>query len=201
MKREFFLKALAVTSIVFCSYITVKADTYTIDPDHSVIGFKVKHLAISNVAGKFGEFNGTFQYDPKNIATSKTEAVIKVSSVDTQNKKRDDHLKEGDFFDEKKFPEIKFVSKEVKNVKGDTFDLVGDLTMHGMTKTLTLPVTFGGVAKDMYGNDRAAFSATTKLNRKDFGLAWSKLLETGALVVGDEVTINLEVEGIKKAKA
>lgn len=141
--------------------------------------------------------HGTFSFDEKKIAASKAEAKIEVSSVDTQNKKRDDHLKGEEFFAADKFPLISFVSKSVKDVSGSKFTVTGDLTMHGVTKSVDLAVEFTGAAKDPWGNERAAFAAETKVNRKDFGLQWSKVLETGALVVGEEVVIAIEVEGIK----
>lgn len=180
--------------------VSAQAATYKIDSSHSTVGFKVRHLAISSVPGKFGEFEGTFDFDPTKIEASKTDAKIKLASIDTTDKKRDEHLKGDDFFAVAKYPEMKFVSKEVTDVNGSTFKVTGDLTLHGVTKPVTLDVEYAGMATDPWGNERAGFSATTKIHRKDFGLAWSKVLETGALVVGDEVTVNLEIEGVK-AKA
>lgn len=176
------------------------AAEYKIDPTHSTVGFKIKHLAISTVAGSFTDFTGSFEFEPNKIEASKAEAQINIKSVDTNQGKRDDHLRSPDFFDVAKFPEMKFVSKKVSDVKGDTFKVDGDLTIHGVTKPVTLDVTFGGVAKDPWNNERAAFAATTKINRKDFGLTWNKALETGGLVVGEEVAVNIEIEGIKETK-
>lgn len=173
------------------------AADYTIDPDHSSVGFKVKHLAISTVPGKFAHFSGTFSYDEKSPAEAKAEAEIKVQSIDTGNQKRDDHLRSGDFFLAEKFPEIKFVSKEVKPGSDGQMAVVGDLTIRGVTKPVTLDVKFEGSGKDMYGKDRAAFVGTTKISRKEFGVNWNKVLETGGLVVGDEVQIEVSVEGTK----
>jgi len=174
------------------------AADYEIDASHTKITFKVRHLGISWVPGSFTKLKGNFSFDEKEIAKSKAEASIEVDSVNTENQKRDEHLKSEDFFAAPKFPEIKFVSKEIRSVKGNKFEVVGDLTMHGVTKPIVLDAEYFGLAKDPYGNERAGFSAVAKLNRKDFGLQWSKLLETGAMVVGDEVSINLDVEGIKK---
>ena len=172
--------------------------TYTIDPEHTQVSFKVKHLGISYVRGLFTKLEGSIEYDPANVASSKTMATIQAASIDTDNKKRDDHLRSADFLNAAKYPKLSFVSKEVKNVKEDSFTVVGDLTLHGITKSIELDVEVGGMAKDPWGNERVAFSSETELNRKDFGLAWSKLLESGGLVVGDEVKIAIEVEGIKQ---
>ena len=188
---------LMLAVILLISASSVLAADYKIDPDHSKIGFKVRHLGISWVPGIFSKVDGTFSYDEKNIAASKAEAKIEVSSVDTQNKKRDDHLRTDEFFAAEKFPSITFVTKEIKNLEGSKFTAVGDLTMHGVTKSVELAAEFTGAAKDPWGNERAAFAAETKVNRKDFGLQWSKVLETGALVVGEEVVVSVEVEGIK----
>jgi polyisoprenoid-binding protein YceI len=175
------------------------AAEYEIDPSHSSVGFKVKHLAISSVPGKFAEFKGTFSFDPSNIEASKADATITATSIDTGDKKRDDHLRGGDFLDTSAHPAISFKSSKVEKVSDSEFKAHGDLSIHGVTKPVVLDVTFGGAVKDPWGKERAAFVATTKINRKDFGLTWSKVLETGGLVVGDDVAITLEVEGVKKA--
>lgn len=173
------------------------AADYAIDPSHSSVGFKVKHLAISSVPGKFGEFKGTFSFDPKNIDASKADAQISVGSINTGEAKRDDHLKSADFLDAAKFQTIAFKTTRVEKVSADQFKAHGDLTLHGVTRPVILDVTYGGSAVDPWGKERAAFLATTKINRKEFGLTWNKVLETGGLVVGDDVQITLEVEGIK----
>ncbi len=173
------------------------AADYTIDPDHSSVAFKVKHLAISTVPGKFTQFSGTFSYDETNPAQAKAEAEIKVQSIDTGNQKRDDHLRSGDFFLAAEFPSIKFVSKEVKPGSDGEMSVTGDLTIRGVTKPVTLNVQFGGTGKDPFGKERAAFSGTTKINRKEFGVNWNKVMETGGFVVGDEVQVEISVEGTK----
>ena len=175
------------------------ADTYKIDPAHTEVGFKVRHLGVSSVSGAFKDLDGTFTFDPKDIKASTVKAQIKTPSVDTGVEKRDTHLKSDDFFAAEKFPEITFVSKEIKDVKGDTFTVVGDLTIHGTTKSVELMTTYNGAVKDPWGNEKAGFSAETKINRKDFGLKYNQLLESGGMVVGDEVKITLEVEGTKQA--
>ncbi|MEN9845951.1 MAG: hypothetical protein RIS36_1098 [Pseudomonadota bacterium] len=173
------------------------AADYAIDSSHSSVSFKVKHLAISSVPGKFGEFKGTFSFDPKNIDASKADAQISAGSINTGEAKRDDHLKSGDFLDTSKFNAISFKTTRVEKVSEERFKAHGDLSLHGVTRPVTLDVTYGGSATDPWGKERAAFLATTRINRKDFGLTWNKALETGGLVVGEDVDITLEIEGIK----
>lgn len=186
-------KILFITLIL---NVSLAAD-YKIDADHSTIGFKIRHLGISKVPGKFVTFSGAFSYDPANVASGKTEAIINVGSIDTSNTKRDEHLESADFFDIAKFPEIKFVSTKVIGTDPEAFQVEGDFTLHGITKKVVLDVVHEGSAKDLYGNEREGFTASTKINRRDYGLTWNKLIETGSLVVGDEVEVTLEIEGIK----
>jgi polyisoprenoid-binding protein YceI len=174
------------------------ADVYDIDPAHSRITFKVRHLAISTVEGRFVKFSGTFAGDPKNISTGKTSATIDVASVFTDQTQRDAHLKSKDFFDVAAFPVITFKSTKVEPIDAQHFKLTGDLTIHGVTKPVTLDVEAGGMAKDPMGNERAAYSALTTINRKDFGLNYNAVLETGGLLVGEDVKIEIQVEGIKQ---
>ncbi len=192
------LKSLLLSSVFIIAPSFVSAETYEIDASHSTVGFKIRHLAISNVAGIFSKFSGTFNYDHKDLEKSSTEATIEVASVDTNELKRDDHLRNPDFFDASKFPKMTFKSSKVTKVSDSTFKVDGDLTIKDITKPVSLTVEKTGEAVDPWGNQRVAFNATTKINRKEFGLTWSKLLETGALVVGEEVTINIDIEGIKK---
>ena len=188
-----------VLGIVVASLVAMNgwAVDYKIDPSHSSVGFKVKHLAISSVPGAFGEFKGNFSFDPANIAASKAEAEIVATSISTRDAKRDDHLRGSEFLAAQKFPSISFKSSKVEKVSDTEFKAHGDLTIHGVTRPVVLNVSYGGAAKDPWGNERAAFVATTKINRKDFGLTWSKAIETGALLVGEDVDITLEVEGVK----
>jgi polyisoprenoid-binding protein YceI len=194
------LKA-ALTAVLF-SGISLSATTswaanYQIDPSHSSVGFKVKHLAISTVPGKFLNYKGSFTFDPANIPSAKAEATITTTSVDTAEAKRDDHLRGADFFDTAKYPEMSFKTTKIEKVTDTQFKAHGDLTIRGVTQPVVLDVTYGGAAKDLWGKDRAAFVATTKINRKSFGLTWNKVLETGSLVVGDEVEVVLEIQGVK----
>jgi len=191
------MKRVIVALVVVAFSRGAVAADYTIDPTHSSIGFKVKHLAISSVPGRFGDFKGTFSFDPAHMESAKAEAEMTVASVDTGDKKRDDHLKAPDFFDSAKHPAITFKSTKVEKVSESDFKAHGDLSIHGVTKPVVLDVSYGGAATDPWGKERAAFVATTKINRKEFGLTWSKVLETGGLVVGDEVQITLEVEGVR----
>jgi len=180
---------------------TAQAEVYEIDASHSTVGFKIRHLAISSVPGRFGDFLGTIEFDPKNIDKSHTEASIAIKSINTDNKKRDDHLKGADFFDEAKHPAISFKTTKVEPVSESTFKATGDLMMHGVTKPVTLDVEYTGSATDPWGNKRVGFAATTSLSRKDFGITWNKALDAGGVVLGDEVKVTLEIEGIEKKKA
>jgi len=175
-----------------------EAIVYDIDPDHSQVIFKVKHLGISTVTGRFDLFAGSYAFDEADMASSKVEMDIVASSINTNKKKRDDHLKSNEFLDIEKYPSITFKSKEVKKSSGGDFQIVGDLTIHGVTKEVTLDADYEGSVTDPWGNDRSAFTASTEINRKDFGMEWNKALEAGGFLVGDEVIITIEIEGIKK---
>ena len=175
------------------------ASTWVIDPEHSNIGFKVRHLMVSNVKGSFDKHTGTVDINDKDITKSKVEVSIDTKSINTNVQKRDEHLRSADFFDVAKFPTMTFVSKKVAKSGNDKLKVTGDLTLHGVTKEVVLDV--GGLSqesKDPWGNIRRGATASTKINRKDFGLVWNKALETGGVVVGDEITITLEIEMIKK---
>jgi polyisoprenoid-binding protein YceI len=174
-------------------------DTYKLDAAHTEIQFKVKHLGISTVTGKFKEFEGSFDFDPNNLTSLKTKATIKTASIDTANSVRDDHLRSPDFFDAESYPEIKFESTKVEDLGGQKMRVHGELTMRGVTKPIVLEGEFTGAAEFM-GTNRAGFTARGKINRKDFGVSWSKLLDSGGLVVSDEVVIVLEIQGASKAE-
>jgi len=175
-------------------------EIYDIDPAHSTVGFKVKHMGISTVPGKFAKFKGTITLDKHESTAARVEAVIETSSIDTGIEARDKHLKSPDFFDVDKFPEMRFVSTKISRMKDDAFVMEGNLTLHGVTKPVKLDAVFGGEAKDPWGGMRAACSATGTLDRKDFGLAWNKVLETGGLLVGEKVQIAIEIEGVLRAE-
>lgn len=197
--KSFSLFLVMAASIFMLNSQSSRADAvvYDIDLDHSQVTFKVKHLGISTVRGGFEEFTGTYSFDEENPSNSSVETAIVASSINTNKKKRDDHLRSDEFLDTKKFPNITFKSKEVK-WSGDDMQIVGDLTIHGVTKEVVLDTEYGGSVTDPWGNNRSAFTATTEINRKDFGMTWNKALETGGFVVGDNVKISIEVEGIEK---
>ena len=168
---------------------------YAVDTDHTTVSFKVKHL-LSHVQGRFNQFEGNFVYDPEKPETWKTAVTVQTSTIDTNVAARDKHLRSGDFFDVEKFPTMTFQSTEVTEATPTRAKLHGLLTIHGVEKPAVFDLQIHGVAKDPWGNVRAAFTATTTINRKDFGLTWNQVLEAGQLFVGEEVDILLEVEGI-----
>jgi polyisoprenoid-binding protein YceI len=172
---------------------------YTIDPAHSTAGFKVRHLMVSWVRGEFSGVAGTVVYDPEHPENSRVEATIDVATLHTRDEQRDAHLKSADFFDVEKYPTITFVSKKVEKVGEREGKLMGDLTIHGVTKEVVLDVE--GPApevKDPWGNIKSGVSAATKIKRSDFGLVWNAPLEAGGVLVGDEVHISLELELLRK---
>ncbi len=176
---------------------TAARTTWKIDPAHSHVEFAVRHLMITTVRGRFGGVQGTVVTDDVDPARAEVEVTIDVNSIDTREAQRDAHLKSADFFDAAKYPILTFKSTGVKDVTGDRFMLAGNLTMHGVTREVTLDVTAEGRGKDPWGGERAGYSATTKINRSDFGLTWNQVLETGGIAVGDEIKISLDLELVK----
>jgi polyisoprenoid-binding protein YceI len=195
------LKNLALTSVVtlaFTGTLALAAPAeYTIDEAHSTVGFEVTHLGISTVDGKFQKFSGKFQFDPEALDKTTLEASADTASIDTANKKRDDHLRSAEFFDASKNSKISFKSKRVEKIDDKKFKLIGDLTMKGITKEVPFEVSYIGAAKGGDGKMRAAFKANTTVNRFDFGLTWNNLVEA-VPAVGKDVTIIIRGEGIKK---
>ena len=187
--------AVLVLSAVFLFPAPIFAATYQIDADHSTVGFKIKHL-LSHVEGRFNQFEGSFEYDPEKPESWKAQATIQAASIDTNVAPRDKHLRSADFFDVEKFPTITFESTQVTDVTPTGAKLNGLLTIHGIQKPVVLDLEIHGVIKDPWGNVKAGFTAMTKINRKDFGLTWNKALEAGQVLVGEEVAITLEVEGL-----
>jgi polyisoprenoid-binding protein YceI len=172
---------------------------YNVDLDHSIIGFEVAHLVVSKTTGRFTDYQGFVVMDPEKKEFKAIEAVVQTASVNSNHKKRDDHLRSPDFFNATKFPTMTYKMKSyTKN--GDQYTAVGDLTLLGVTKEVTLNGTFNGTVADPFGGTRAGFSAEGTINRKDFGLVWAKLLDNGGAVVGDTVKIKLEIEAIKEKK-
>jgi len=181
--------------------LSAEAETarWAIDPDHSLIEFRVTHMVVSKTSGRFTDYRGFVEMDADAKTFTMIEATIMAESINTNQDKRDMHLRNTDFLDVKQFPTITYKMKNYQK-QGDSYIVVGKLTLRGLTKAVTLNVTFNGVAKDPWGNTRAGFSADGKLNRKDFGMVWNKTLDTGGLVVGDEVQIHLDIECIKAQK-
>lgn len=172
---------------------------WVIDPAHSEIGFKVKHLMITNVKGQFKEFNSDIYTVGEDFITSDIDFRINPSSVDTGDAKRDEHLKSGDFFDASNFNEISFKGNSFEKVGNEGgYTLFGDLTMKGIKKPVRLDVEFGGVMKDPWGNEKAGYTINGKINRKDWGLNWNAALETGGMLVSDEVKLSMDVQLVKQ---
>jgi polyisoprenoid-binding protein YceI len=186
-------RGLAATALALgLSAGVARADSFQIDPAHSNVNFRVKHL-LSKVQGHFGKFAGTFDFDEKAKTGGNLDVTIETASIDTDNDKRDDHLRSPDFFDAKSFPKLTFKSKSVQT-DGKTLTINGDLTMRGVTKPVTLKGEFGGQIKDPGGSTKAGFSATTVVNRKDYGINWNKTLDAGGFILGDDVEVELLVE-------
>lgn len=171
---------------------------WEIDPDHSTAEFSIRHLMISTVRGRFSQMAGRIVGDPADLTGATAHLEIQAASVDTRQPDRDNHLRSADFFDVEHFPTITFDSTRITRVGPDAYDVVGNLTIHGVTKEVTVRVESAGVSKDPWGNIRAGFAATTRINRKDFGLTWNQALETGGVLVGDEVRITVDLETVKK---
>ena len=195
MKRGWMLAVAMVGSALVSS--AAWATTYTIDKDHSTVAFKIRHL-FSNVQGTFNEFEGHFDYVPGHPEQWKATATIQAASIDTRVEKRDQHLRSKDFFDVETYPTLTFQSTSVTDVTETSATLHGTLTMHGVQQPVVLNLEIHGEGKDPWGNMRSGFAATTKLTRKDFGIVWNKAMETGQLLLGDEVEVLLDIEGIAK---
>ncbi|MGB7602022.1 MAG: YceI family protein [Candidatus Sulfotelmatobacter sp.] len=177
---------------------TTTITTWNIDPVHSVAEFKVKHMMISNVKGQFTRIKGVLSLDETNVTNSSVEASIEAASINTRDEQRDAHLKSADFFDVEKFPVLAFKSTRVTRIADGELAVAGDLTIHGVTRSVVFNVEGPtAAAKDPWGNMRRGLSATAKINRKDFGLTWNSALETGGLLVGDEITITLDLQFVK----
>ncbi|HET6567165.1 MAG TPA: YceI family protein [Rhodothermales bacterium] len=168
--------------------------TYTIDTAHSRLGFIVRHMGFSKVRGSFEQFEGVVRMAPNDLSTLEAEATIQANSVTTNDATRDNHLRTADFFLVEENPAITFKSTGVRNVSGNSFTLVGDFTLRGVTKTVELDAEYLGSGKDPWGTEKVAFEARTKINRKEYGLNWNAVLETGGFLVSDDVEITLEIQ-------
>jgi len=191
-------KRFVLSAILAVVALPLAADIYKVDKSHSDVDFKVRHL-VSNVTGKFTDFDGTITMQPDKPGASSVEFSINAGSNNTGNADRDKHLHTADFFDVEKFPAITFKSTSIAPAKKkDLYNVTGDLTIRGVTKRVTIPVQFLGSARDPWGNDKAGFSLTTTINRKDFGVNWNKALDNGGFLLSDEVEVTINLETAKQ---
>ena len=172
--------------------------TWVIDPTHTNIGFSVRHAMVSKVRGHFNDYTGSFTIDGANLANSIAELTIQSASIETKTPDRDAHLKSPDFLDVENFPTLTFVSTSVAPKGDDEVVVTGDLTIHGVTKSVDVTYTFLGLSTDPYGNNKIGFEGSAKISRKDFGLTWNAALETGGVMIGDDIKLNLDVEANKQ---
>ena len=195
-KRSWFL--FLWFGAMVCLPLAVQAESgrWNVDPDHSTVEFRVAHMVVSKTTGRFMDYAGFIEMDAEAGTVKAIEATIKTASVNTNHEKRDAHLRNADFFDVERYPTMTFKMKSYKKTE-EGYTALGDLTLHGVTREITLAGHYNGATKDPWGNTRAGFSAEGKLNRKDFGMVWNKTLDSGGLVVGDEVQIRLDIECIK----
>ncbi|HXL20150.1 MAG TPA: YceI family protein [Streptosporangiaceae bacterium] len=179
--------------------LTELTGTYTLDPAHSRIGFVARHAMVTKVRGAFNEFEGTATLDGANPANSSAQVTISAASIDTRNAQRDEHLRGNDFLAMQEYPKITFASTGVRQAGETTFDVTGDLTIKGVTNSITIPFEFEGAAKDPFGNERVGFEGSVAINRKDYGVTWNAALEGGGVLVSDKVTLEFEISAIKNA--
>jgi polyisoprenoid-binding protein YceI len=180
------------------SDLSTAAGTWVIDPSHTNLGFSARHAMVAKVRGSFADYSGSFTIDADNLAASTAELTIQTASIDTRTADRDAHLKSPDFLDVETFPTITFTSTAVA-AKGDDIVVTGDLTIHGVTKSVDVVYELLGISQDPWGNTRIGFEGSTKISRKDFGLVWNAALETGGVLVGDDIKLNLDVEATRQA--
>jgi polyisoprenoid-binding protein YceI len=191
------MKKLSIVIALF-SLAFVQAQTnWNFDPAHSSIRFAVDHMVISEVEGQFSTYEGSVIATKEDFSDAKINFVIDVNSVDTDNEKRDGHLKSADFFETEKYPKMTFVSTSVEKIADGKYNLKGKLTLHGVTKEISLAMTYGGTVKDPWGNTKAGLKVTGVINRTDFGLKYNSILEAGSMLIGEEVTITCKVELVK----
>lgn len=195
MTRILSRAALSLAALSLAGAAPAAAATWQVDASHSRVGFKVKHMMVSTVHGEFNEFSGTIEYDPKAPEKTRADVTVQIASVDTDEPKRDAHLVSPDFFDAASHPTMTFTSTAVRKVKGDELELVGDLTIRGVTRQVVLEVEgLGQPITDAWGNYRVGASAEGVINRQDFGVSWNDTLDAGGVVVSDEVTLVIDVE-------
>ncbi len=176
----------------------MSTNKWALDPTHSEVQFKIKHLMITNVTGSFTQFDANAETEGDDFSTAQLSFSAPISSISTNNEQRDGHLKSADFFDAEQFPELTFTSKRVEKVSSDTFNVIGDFTVKGISKEAKLNVELGGITKDPYGNTKAGLTISGKINRSDYGLTWNAALETGGVMVSEEVRLNAEIQLVKQ---
>lgn len=189
-----FKRVSALFVLFLFGTVAAQSDVWKFDKAHSTVGFSVRHMVISKTKGHFHDFDGHVKWDGKNFDKAQVEAIIQIASIDTENEDRDKHLKSDDFFNAEKFPVMKFQSKSVSKVKDNKFTMVGDLTIRDVTREVTLDCEFHGTVNDPWGNMRTGFSAAATINRQDFDVRFDNKLADGSLVVGNDVSIVLEIE-------
>jgi polyisoprenoid-binding protein YceI len=195
MKRT--LLSIAIV-LLATTAVFAESATWNIDPTHSTIGFSVRHMMVSNVRGTFDKFSGTITGDPADPKNAKVDVTIAADSINTRNGSRDEHLKSADFFDTTKFPTITFVSKKVESAGEGKLRVVGDFTMHGVTREVVLTVEGPTAPVQVGPSVRSGASATAKVSRKDYGLTWNRAMEAGGMTVGDDVVITIDLELVKQ---
>jgi polyisoprenoid-binding protein YceI len=173
--------------------------TWVVDKAHSSVDFSVRHMMIAKVKGTFHEFDAKIEADPEDLTTAQIEFTVDLNSVDTRNADRDNHLRSPDFFDVANHPKLTFKATNIVKTGDNEYDVTGDLTLHGVTRSETFKVTYEGGGKDPWGNEKAGYTVEGKINRGDYGLKWNAPLETGGVLVGEEVKINVEIEALKQA--
>ena len=200
MRRKALVHALSLALLLpaLSAVAAAEVAVYKVDRDHSGVSFTIRHF-VTNVPGRFKVFDGAIKYDKQNPAASTVSFTIQAASIDTDNADRDNHLRGADFFDVQKFPTITFSSTSVKPVDADTLEVTGDLTMHGVTKKVTVPVEVLGSMKTPRG-EKAGFETTFKVDRKEYGITWNRALDAGGAVLGDDVKITIAVEADRQAE-
>ena len=197
MRSKALIHALSL-ALLLPALAAAEVAVYKVDPDHSGVSFTIRHF-VTNVPGRFKDFDGAVKYDKQNPAASTVSFTIQAASIDTDNADRDNHLRGEDFFDVQKFPTITFSSTSVKAVDADTLEVTGDLTMHGVTKKVTVPVEVLGSMKTPRG-EKAGFETTFKVDRKEYGITWNRPLDTGGAILSDDVKITIAVEADRQAE-
>ena len=179
--------------------VTDLSGTYVLDPAHTRVGFVARHAMVTKVRGQFNEFEGTAVVDGTDLTRSTVQLTIQAASIDTRNEQRDGHLRSNDFLAMEEYPQITFVSTAVETTGPTSFDVTGDLTIKGVTNSVTIPFEFEGAATDPFGNQRVGFEGSVVINRKDYGVTWNAALEGGGVLVSDKVTLEFEVSAVKNA--